>query len=89
MRGVWKEPLRRHRRSDTVTVRMDSGADNHYVGFELLPNMEKMRNVKIVDSPMRTNTFEGQVSLGTKAGILQINMKTKDGKTMPLGMRAV
>lgn len=38
---------------------------------------------------MRINTFRGQVSLGTKTGILQINTKTKDGKTMPLGMRRV
>lgn len=74
---------------DPITFRIDSGADNHYVDSEPFPNIEKIREVTILDPPTRINTFGGQVSLGSKSGILQVNTRSKDGKTMALGMGAI
>lgn len=69
---------------------MDSGADNHYIDDEGLPNIEeRMRDIKILEPPLRISTFGGQVSLGTKTGKLQINARTKEGKAFALCMRVV
>lgn len=48
-----------------------------------------MRDIKTLDLPVQISTFGGQISLGTKTGILQINTRTKEGKVLALGMRVV
>lgn len=51
--------------------------------------IQKMENLKFLDPLMRISTFEGQVSLGTKTVIIQINTRPKSGNTMPVGMKVV
>lgn len=73
---------------DPMAFRIDSGAHNHYVDSELLPIIKKVRDENLPDPPMRVNTFQVQVLLRTKSGILQISTRTKDGK-MLLGMSVI